>query len=227
MTKLRQKFAHAALIAIISIISIIAFIGVSVAQTMIEEDPIKNPEPEFTVFYDVINSDTNFDILEEEEENIVNQNSVIEENINETTTQVIEETSAKEEVKEVPQPIYYITSLERDLLASIIYLEGNGESYECQKAICSVVINRWQNGYWGNTIEDVLFAPGQFTPAQHLYSIEPTELQYQVVDDVIYNGINIPYYVMYFRANYYFSWAIPYTYMDNTYFSYQKKDIKY
>ena len=42
--------------------------------------------------------------------------------------------------------VYNITSVEREMLARLVYLEANTESMDCQKAITSVVINRWQNG---------------------------------------------------------------------------------
>ena len=110
------------------------------------------------------------------------------------------------------------------MLATIIYLEGGGESYECQLAIGSVILNRLQDGYWGNTLEQVLYAKNQFTPAYKINSTTPTDQQRKVVEQLLTEGLTLPSYVMYFRAWYYFSWATPYKYIDDTYFSYLEKD---
>lgn len=48
------------------------------------------------------------------------------------------------------------------LLAAIVYAEAGGESYEGQLAVASVIMNRLHNGYWGSTLSDVIYAPGQF-----------------------------------------------------------------
>ena len=126
---------------------------------------------------------------------------------------------------------YDITSTERELLARLVYREGNLESIECQKAIVSVVINRWQNGYWGDSIEEVIYAKGQFAVADLLDETTPNETNYQAVDYVIQNGVTVPEWIMYFRANYGFSkiWS-DYGYkehkqIDNTFFGYFIKDI--
>ena len=116
----------------------------------------------------------------------------------------------------------YTQISDRELLAKLLYCEGRGESEECQKAIISVVINRLNNGYWGNTINNVVYAKGQFTPAINgtLEKATPTKTQYEVVDYVLENGSTLPSWVMYFRASYHFNWKgyTPYCVIDNTYF---------
>ena len=123
---------------------------------------------------------------------------------------------------------YNITSTEREMLARLVYREGNTESIECQKAIVSVVINRWQNGYWGDTLKDVVYAKGQFSTASLLDKTTPNEINYQAVDYVIQNGITVPEWVMYFRASYHFKWDgyKSYIHIDNTFFGYFEKDTK-
>ena len=136
---------------------------------------------------------------------------------------------------EVPiEPVYTynVTSAEREMLARLVYREGNTESMECQKAIVSVVINRWQAGYWGDTIKNVIYAKGQFSTASLLDKTTPTEKNYQAVDEVLQHGVTIPEYIMYFRASYGFSkiWSDygyeEYKQIDNTFFGYFTKDIK-
>lgn len=123
---------------------------------------------------------------------------------------------------------YDITSVEREMLARLVYREANTESIECQKAIISVIINRWQSGLWGDTLEEVVYAKNQFAPASLLYCTTPTETNYEVVDEIIENGITIPEYIFYFRADYHFKWDgyKSYKKIDNTCFGYMEKDMK-
>ena len=127
-------------------------------------------------------------------------------------------------VEVVKEPIYAynLTSAEREMLARLVYREANIESLECQRAVVSVVINRWQDGRWGDTLEDVIYSPYQFTPANLLYKTTPTELNYTAVDLVLQNGCTLPPYCMYFRADYHFDWDgyKPYTQIDCTCFGY-------
>ena len=125
-------------------------------------------------------------------------------------------------IEKEPTYIYNITSTEREMLARIVYLEARGESLECQMAIVSVIINRWQNGHWGNSIEEVIYSPSQFSPSSFIYKTTPTELNYTAVDLVIKNGSILPPYCMYFKANHHFDWSgyEPYVQINNTCFGY-------
>lgn len=126
------------------------------------------------------------------------------------------------EVEKEPTYVYNITSTEREMLARLVYREANTESLECQMAIASVAINRWQDGRWGNILKDTIYSPYQFTPANLLYKTTPTELNYTAVDLVLQNGCTLPPYVMYFRTNHHFDWEgyKPYTQIDYTCFGY-------
>lgn len=126
-----------------------------------------------------------------------------------------------EDVEE-PEPYYEVTDYERELLERLVYHEGNTESIECQKAIASVVFNRLYDEYhrFGNSIEEVIYAPGQFTVASYLFEDEPNETNKEAVDWVIWNGPSIDEKIQFFRSKYYFSWAEPAMNIDNTYFSY-------
>ena len=117
-----------------------------------------------------------------------------------------------------------LTKQEQEMLAALIYLEGRGESYECQLAIGSVVLNRLSNGSWGSTLKKVIYSPGQFSTAKNIAKTKPTKTQYQVVEQLMKEGSTLPSYVMYFRAKRYFSWAIDYRKIDNTCFSYLAED---
>lgn len=143
----------------------------------------------------------------------------------------VEFTALKQEDVSVPVPEndnkankIEISSEDRELLAKLLYLEGRGESVECQKAIISVVVNRLNSGYWGKTYREVIYSKNQFSPAKYISKTEATKTQYEVVDDIIKNGTTLPCYVLYFRAGHFFDWCKSYVQIDNTYFSYTQKD---
>lgn len=52
------------------------------------------------------------------------------------------------------------------LLAALIYCEAGGESYEGKVAVGAVVMNRVRSPAYPDTIHGVIYASGQFTPAQ-------------------------------------------------------------
>lgn len=130
------------------------------------------------------------------------------------------------EVEKEPTYVYDITSTEREMLARLVYQEANTESLECQMAVASVVINRWRDGRWGDTLEEVIYSPYQFTPANLLYKTTPTELNYTAVDLVLQNGCILSPYVMFFRTDHHFDWNgyRPYTQIDYTCFGYFEAD---
>lgn len=53
------------------------------------------------------------------------------------------------------------------LLAALIQCEAGGESYEGQLAVGAVVMNRVRSGAYPNSVHGVIYASGQFTPAQN------------------------------------------------------------
>ena len=156
---------------------------------------------------------------------------------NETATQTPVETQTSVETEVIPTEtmtetaptyVYNISSNDREMLARLVFLEGNMESLDCQKAIVSVVINRWQSGYWGSYLSDVVYAPYQFTPASRIPYVTPTATNYEAVDHVLKYGVTVPQYVLYFRANYHHNWRgyCGYVKIDNTCFGYMTKDKK-
>lgn len=129
-----------------------------------------------------------------------------------------------EELEQVSNFYIELTEEEKHELACLIYLEGRGESVECQTAIGSVVLNRYTTGDY-SSLHDVIHAQGQFTPAYLIDDTEPTVTQIQIVDDLCMNGPSIPEHVTFFRASKYhtLSSTQPYKQIDNTYFSSNKK----
>lgn len=128
----------------------------------------------------------------------------------------------KEVQHELTESKLYLEMSEDDTyeLATLVYLESGTESYECQKAIASVVIHRMQND--NLTLQEVIYAKNQFSPAYLVAESEPSESTLAAVQDVLQNGPSIPNYVTFFRADYYHNWSeliIPYCVIDHTYFS--------
>ena len=54
---------------------------------------------------------------------------------------------------------------ELNILAALVQCEAGGECYEGQLAVASVVMNRVRSGAYPNTVTDVIYASGQFSPA--------------------------------------------------------------
>lgn len=54
---------------------------------------------------------------------------------------------------------------EKELLAALIFCEAGNQPYEGQVAVGAVVMNRVNSGRFPDTITDVIYQSGQFTPA--------------------------------------------------------------
>lgn len=128
-------------------------------------------------------------------------------------------------------PVYAkVTDDELEMLVILCYLEAGGESDACVKAIAEVVFNRLDNGTWGDTIYDVIHAPGEFEPAVNVWEFHSegnavveerlNEIR-EIVRGVWQNGVSIPSDVMFFRTDYYHTWegAVDEFAIGNVYFS--------
>ena len=128
-------------------------------------------------------------------------------------------------------PVYArVTDDELEMLVILCYLEAGGESDACVKAVAEVVFNRLDNGTWGDTMYDVIHAPGEFEPATNVWTFcsegnavveERLDEIRNIVRSVWQNGVSIPSDVMFFRADYYHTWegAIDEFAIGNVYFS--------
>ena len=136
-----------------------------------------------------------------------------------TETQVVYKTIEAEP----EEPYFYVTSVERELLARMVWAEGRGEPLEAQKGIVSVVFNRAMS--CNKTITEIIYAENngipQFSTASLLDHITPTEDQYRCVDEIIWDGPSMPSWVQYFRAGKHHNWSsqyVGYEVIGNTYF---------
>ena len=140
----------------------------------------------------------------------------------EVTAADVSEPSSLETVQN-EDTVYNLSSEECRLLAALVTLEVGAETYECQKAVVSVVLNRM---YTGNmTLHEVIYQKYQFSVAPKVKTTKPFESCIQAVDDVLTNGTTLPTYVTFFRAGHYHDWGdryVSYKKIDKTYFSYDK-----
>lgn len=128
-----------------------------------------------------------------------------------------------------PTPFLVLDDVEKHIFASLLRLEVGSSSYECQMAAASVVVNRML--YDNKGFKEVVYEKNQFSVAKWIdpdtgkcYK-EPLEINWRAVEDICQNGPTLPYYVMYFRADYYHKWSTPYFEIDGTYFSYIEDEI--
>lgn len=118
----------------------------------------------------------------------------------------------------------YLTPNEIDELAILVYLEGGAESRYTKECIASVVLNRMY--VYDQTLEEVIYAPNQFEPAELIDQYEPTEECLDIVNELLDSRCTVPVQVLYFRADEYHDWSsdvVPFVKLDNTYFSYDKE----
>jgi len=59
-----------------------------------------------------------------------------------------------------------MTEDELYLFATVIYTESGDQGYNGMLAVANIILNRIENGHWGDTLEEVLFSPGQFAGAR-------------------------------------------------------------
>lgn len=84
----------------------------------------------------------------------------------ETTEEIkVREEAEREAKRHVKYASYAADEESKTLLAAIIHCEARGESYEGQVAVGAVVLNRVRSSKFPNTIREVVYSPGQFSPA--------------------------------------------------------------
>ncbi len=85
------------------------------------------------------------------------------------------------------------------LLAKIIEAEAGYESFEGQVAVGNVILNRVEDSRFPDSIEEVVYQPGQFTPAMNgsLEDIEPSESSIEAAQKAL-EGENVAGDALYF-----------------------------
>lgn len=83
--------------------------------------------------------------------------------------EAIAKAMAKAQIFHVPETTREPMTMTEDelyLFATIIYTESGDQGYDGMLAVANVILNRIEYGRWGTTLEEVLFAPGQFAGAR-------------------------------------------------------------
>ncbi|TYR80780.1 LysM peptidoglycan-binding domain-containing protein [Priestia megaterium] len=60
-----------------------------------------------------------------------------------------------------------IRSSDKDLLARIVHAEAKGERYSGKVAVATVILNRVDDSSFPDSIREVIYQPGQFTPVSN------------------------------------------------------------
>ena len=84
--------------------------------------------------------------------------------VQEAAAQAEKEAQAQAEQAQVSSAVNASAS-EQELLAALIFCEAGNQPYDGQVAVGAVVMNRVRSGSFPDTITDVIYQSGQFTPA--------------------------------------------------------------
>lgn len=105
------------------------------------------------------------------------------------------------------------------LIAKLVYLEAGTESYKCQQAVASVVLNHMM--HYKLSARGAIYRPGAFTVSGRVARATYSSSSLNAVRDVYKNGTTVPKNVLAFRTGHYhtFRGARRYCKIGNVYFS--------
>lgn len=115
--------------------------------------------------------------------------------------------TSREEMPFTPQPVQgrygsdYLNADEIETLARLVYLEARGESFSGQQAVAEAVLNRVLSPLYPNNVYDVIYDPGQFSPADQILYTNPTQTQYDAVAAALTGPNILPQQVLYFACS--------------------------
>jgi spore germination cell wall hydrolase CwlJ-like protein len=95
---------------------------------------------------------------------------------------------------------YEITEEELNIFERIVEAEVGGDNYNGKLAVANVILNRVKSPKFPNTIKEVVFAPGQFSPIsdKRFYSVKVNETTKKVVQDALSGKKVVPDTALYF-----------------------------
>ena len=93
-----------------------------------------------------------------------------------------------------------LTLEEENLLARMVWVEAQGESFEGQQAVAEVVLNRLVSEEFQNSIRGVIYAENQFRSVPLLEDAEPTSIQYEAIERALEGPNILPEDVYYFAT---------------------------
>lgn len=101
-------------------------------------------------------------------------------------------------IRECRYPGITLTADDLDLLAKVVWVESQGESFEGQQAVAEVVLNRLVSGDYPDALSDVIYAEGQFRSVPFLDDATPWQVQYEAIEGALYGPYVLPMDVMFF-----------------------------
>ena len=101
-------------------------------------------------------------------------------------------------VRECRYPGITLTQGDIDLLAKVIWVEAQGESFEGQQAVAEVALNRLVSEQFPSTLHDVIYGEGQFRSVPYLDKATPWQVQYEAIEGALYGPYVLPMDVMFF-----------------------------
>lgn len=93
-----------------------------------------------------------------------------------------------------------LTWEEKTLLAKMVWVEAQGESFEGQQAIAEIVLNRMMADNFPDSVRGVIYAEGQFKSTTQLKDAEPTQTQYEAVEAALSGPYVLPMDVVFFAT---------------------------
>lgn len=97
-------------------------------------------------------------------------------------------------------PELELTQDDIELLARMVWLEAQGEPEEGQQAVAEVVLNRLAADNFQDTLKGVIYAEGQFRSTAFLEDAEPTQTQYEAVEQALNGPYVLPKDVVFFAT---------------------------
>lgn len=106
----------------------------------------------------------------------------------------------EKEVVECRYPEVHLDENDRELMARMVWVEARGESAEGQQAVAEVVLNRLVSDTYSDTVRDIIYSSNQFRSTRWLDEAEPTQAQYDAVDDALNGPYVLPMDVVHFAT---------------------------
>lgn len=108
--------------------------------------------------------------------------------------------TVEEETVECRYPGVVLTPEEKTLLARMVWVEAQGESFEGQQAIAEVVLNRLISGSFQSSVKNIIYAENQFRSTAYLDDAKPVSTQYEAVERALNGPYVLPIDVVFFAT---------------------------
>ena len=78
------------------------------------------------------------------------------------------------------------------LFAKLLWLETRGETYDGQRAVAEVILNRLVSPNFPNTIRGIIYAEGQFPCTEDIPDATPSQTQYEAIERALKGPYILP-----------------------------------